>query len=132
MADLSTIKPAEIMLKIKHPATGRYIGVTVTVMSMFDERLKGVVRQIQDQRLRLEARGKHFKSEDIEDNGTEIAFRAMTGWVWEKDEDGEDATFHGKVPEFTKPVVKQVFTELPWFKNQIDVAISEEKDFFQR
>ncbi|AHJ10712.1 hypothetical protein P106B_29 [Rhizobium phage vB_RglS_P106B] len=132
MADLSQLKPAEIILKIKHPATGRLTGVTVTIMSMFDERMKSFVRQIQDQRLRLEARGKHFKSEEIEDNGIELAFRAMTDWHWGTDEDGEEATFKGKKPEFDKATVKQVLTELPWFKNQIDVAISEEKDFFQR
>ena len=130
MADLATVKPSEVLHKIVHPSTGKYIGVTVTLVSITDERLKPLIRQIQDNRYRLEARGKNFKAEEVENNGLEIATRAMTGWTWEKDEDGDEATFHGKKPEFNPATVKAVLTELPWFKSQIDVKISEEKDFF--
>lgn len=131
MAELSSIKPSEILLKILHPATGKYIGVTVSLMSITDERMKPVLNHIRNEKLRLEARGKNFKAEQIDENGVDIAFRAMTGWVWEKDDDGDDATFHGKKPEYTPANIKAVLAELPWFKSQIDTKISEEKDFFQ-
>jgi hypothetical protein len=76
-------------------------------------------------------RGKNFKAEQIDDNSVDIAFRAMTGWVWEKDDDGEQAEFNGKVPDFNAANVKAVLTTLPWFRDQITAKISEEKDFFQ-
>ncbi|WP_128370574.1 hypothetical protein [Mesorhizobium sp. M1A.F.Ca.ET.072.01.1.1] len=135
--DISGIQPGERFIEITHPGNGRNIGVRVSIMSINDERMKPLKKQITNERLRLEARGKNFKADDIEDNANELTFKAMTGWQWYKinadgkeDEKGEQATFNGKVPDFNRASVISVFTKLPWLRNQIDEAISEEKDFF--
>lgn len=135
--DISGIQPGERFIEITHPGTGRNIGVRVTIMSVQDERLKPLKKAITNERLRLEARGKNFKADDLEDNSNELVFKAMTGWQWYKinedgkeDAKGEQATFGGKVPDFNRANVIAVFNKLPWFRNQIDEAISEEKDFF--
>lgn len=130
MAELSTVKSAEIIYNVVHPATDEVIGVIVTLISINDERMKKIKRQIIDRRMKLEARGKHMSAEDVEENGNNLTFSAMTGWSWEKDADGDAALFHGKKPEFTRENVMQVFNELPWFKDQLDAKISETKDFF--
>lgn len=123
--DLASLTPAsEILINIKHPATGEPIGVTVSIMSIDDERMKPIKRQIQDRKLKLEQRGKNFKAEEIEENGFDLAFRAMLGWDW------GDNTFEGKKPEFSKAFAYVVFAKLSWFHNQIMEAISEEKSFF--
>ena len=71
--DLASLTPAsEILINIKHPATGEPIGVTVSIMSIDDERMKPIKRQIQDRKLKLEQRGKNFKAEEIEENGFDI------------------------------------------------------------
>lgn len=131
MADFATIKPAsEALVDILHPVTNEPTGMRVSIMSLKDDRMKSLRRQIQDRRLLLERKGKGFKSEDLEENGYEIAFRAMTGWDWGKDADGEPNLFNGKVPEFSKPVVLEVFKALEWFYEQVMQAADDDKRFF--
>lgn len=124
--DIAAIKPvSERLIDILHPFSGEKLGVSVSLMSYDDPRMKRVRRSITNRRLHLDARGKHFKAEEIEENNHDLCFNAMTGWNWEG-----DATFNGKKPEFNKPNVIAVFTELPWFRDQIDEAIADEKAFF--
>ncbi len=127
--DISSIKTTERVIEIVHPSpNGEELGIRVSIMSLSDPRMKKIKRKIQDEKLRLEARNKNFKSEDLEENINNIVFGAMTGWEWY----GKDAVFHGKKPEFNRASVLQVFEELPWFMNQIDEALGDEKAFFQQ
>lgn len=124
--DIASIKPvSERLIDILHPQSGDKLGITVSLMSYDDPRMKGIRRKITNRRLHLDARGKHYKAEEIEENNHDLCFTAMIGWDW-----GEDATFNGKKPEFNKSNVISVFTELPWFREQIDEAIADEKAFF--
>lgn len=130
MADLAKRKTSERIIQIKDPATGVEIGVSVTLMSLDDERMKTLRRQIQDRKNKQEMKGKPLTAEEIEENGYKIAFGAMTAWNWAKDPDGEENTFNGKKPEFTYAVARLVFMELPWFLQQINEAFGDEKGFF--
>lgn len=132
MADLAKLKPSERFIDIKHPATDANIGVRVSVMSLDDDRLKKIKRQIQDERIRLERKNKGFNAEKTEDNTNLILFSAMVDWQWGKDDDGEQATFNGATPSFNQSSVVQVLTELPWFADQIAEAVGETKAFFQK
>ena len=125
--DISELKPAdERVIEITHPGTGDPIGVRVSLMSITDARMVKIKRKIQDERLRLEARGKNFKADDIEENRNELSFRAMTGWEWY-----DGANFKGdKNPVFNRATVDTVLTELPWFRDQIEEGVSDEKSFF--
>lgn len=136
--DISVFKPSERVIEIVSPNRNAVnLGIRVSLMSIADERMKKIKRKIQDRKLHLEARGKNFKADEIEDNRNDITFEAMTGWEWYKIDkdgnetaDGEQATFLGKVPQFTRRDVYAVFDALSWFRDQIDEAIGEEKDFF--
>lgn len=131
--DISTIVTTERIVKILHPVTEEPIGVSVSLIAISDPALKKIKRKIHDAKLRLDAKGKHFKAEEVEDNANDLIFTAMTGWEWGKsgeDADGEQATFNGKIPEFNKPSVLAVFEKLPWFQEQVDRAIGDEKAFF--
>jgi hypothetical protein len=138
MSDISAYKPSERIIEIVHPGRNAInIGVRVTLMSIADERMKKTKRTIQNRKLQLDARGKNFKADEIEENRNDVTYSAMTGWQWYKIDkdgneaaDGEQATFHGKVPAFNRKDVYAVFDELSWFRDQIDEAIGEEKDFF--
>jgi hypothetical protein len=132
--DIANIKPSERVLEIHHPADeDEKLGIRVSIVSINDPRLKKVKRKIQDEKLRLDARGKHFKSDDVEDNLHTMIFSAMTGWEWYsptgKKED--DASFHGKKPEFNRASVLAVFSECEFIVDQLSEAISDEKAFFQ-
>lgn len=131
MAELSTILPAERIVNIRDPH-GNETGITVTLMSIDDDRMKRIKRQIQDEKIRLNNRNKDFKAEDVEENSRNLIFNAMTGWNWGLDADGEQNTFRGKVPGFTKPEVFEVFTTLSWFQQQLVEEISDTKSFFQK
>lgn len=125
MVDISTIKPNERTIEMHHPADEtQLIGIRVSLMAIADPRMKKIRRNIQDAKLRLEARGKNFKAEDVEENQNNLIFNALTGWEW------YDADFHGKKPEFNKQSVFAVLTELEWFADQIAEEISDEKAFF--
>ncbi len=124
--DISGLKPAEErIIEILHPTTEEKLNIRVALMSITDERMVKLKRKFMDEKLRQEARGKNFKADDIEDNRHELAFRAMLSWEW-----GGDANFHGKKPEFNKSNVVAVLKELPWFRDQIEEAVSDEKSFF--
>lgn len=123
--ELSDLKPTERVIDILHPATAEDTHIKVTLVSFDDERLKRVRRKFQDERMRLESKGKSFKSEDIEENALLLLYTAMTGWTW-----GADAVWRGQKPEFNLKNVKEVLTELPWFRSQIEEAMQDEAAFF--
>lgn len=157
MAELTTIKPMDRVIEILSPAASAHkIGIRVSLLSIEDDRMEKIKRSITNNRLALEARGKHFKAEDIEENNHNLIFTAMTGWEWynptgddprtRKDWDKlspEDQaaalahydpdgmpTFNGVVPEFIKKDVMAVLKGIPWFHNQVNEAIGDTKAFF--
>lgn len=135
MGNLSGIKPNERIIEMLHPNDGKKLGVTVTLMSMDDERYIRTKRYYQDQSLKRQQSGRPFKAEEVEANTDNVVFSAMTGWKWEKNEDGEEATFgpgEGIKPEFTKKNVLEVFKELPWFRRQLDEELGDTINFYTR
>lgn len=124
--DLANLKPVERVIDILHPSTGEKIGVSVTVLSINDEKMAAAKRRIQNKKLELDRRGKTFKVDDLEENEMELLTTAITGWNWEGDVD-----FHGEKPAFNEKNVKAVLKELTWFKQQIMEAVGDEKAFFQ-
>ena len=140
MADLTAIKSMDRTIEILHPSPSAHaIGVRVTILSIEDERMEKIRRSITNNRLALEARGKHFKAEDIEENNRELLFAAMTDWEWynptgDEKADNYDAdampTFQGGVPDFNKKNVMAVLKSLPWFHGQVNEAVGDAKAFF--
>lgn len=128
--ELATVKPNEATLEIVHPGNGEKLGITVTLRSLDDEAMKSTKRKIQDAAIALQKKGKLFSSEEIDNNQNTLLFNAMTGWVWGKDENGEEVTFNGAKPAFTQTNVLRVFNELPWFRDQISEKVGETKSFF--
>lgn len=140
MTDLATLKPTERTIEILHPSTGAPLGIRLTVMSIDDDRLKRVKRNITDEQLKLQARGKSFKADELERNAHQILFAASTGWTAYNptgtDKDGgydADATptFNGKPwPDYNQRNFMEVIETLPWFADQVREAIDETKAFF--
>lgn len=124
--ELCELKPVERAVEIKHPSTGDELGITVTLVSMSDPRMSAIKRRFQVQRLEQERRRKAITVDEIEKNTTDLLVASMTGWVWKG-----DATFHGEKPAFNEEKIKEIFKELPWFKDQIAEALEDEKSFFQ-
>lgn len=132
MADISNIKVVERNIEIKNPATSALLGITIGLVSVDDEKLKTLRRRIDDRSQKLAAKGKAFSAEELEDNTNEIAFTAMNWWKWEKDADGEEATYHGEKPELNRRNAFAIFKEIGWFRTQITAALNEEEAFFAK
>lgn len=140
MADISAIKPQERMIEIRHPADEtKLLGIRVSLVAISAPEMKIIKRKINDEKLHLDARGKHFKALDVETNQNKIIFGAMRGWEWynptgqtgDVGYDPEaDATFRGKKPDFNQKNVYDVLEDLEWFADQLAEAISDEKAFF--
>jgi hypothetical protein len=81
--DLSTVKPSERIVEILSPANKQPIGIRVTLLHIDDPRLKKLKRSFQDEKSRLEQRGKYFKAEDIETNTYGYVFLLCPIW-WTK------------------------------------------------
>jgi transglutaminase-like putative cysteine protease len=140
MADISEIKPIDRKIEIKHPGTKQPIGIRLTVLSMEDDRLKRLKRRIIDEGLHRNARGKHFKAEEIEDNRYALLFGASLDWEWynptgeegDKDYDADAMPdFHGGIPEFNRKNFVAVCDELSWFADQVDEAVGDDDAFFK-
>ena len=143
MFDISAIQPSNRTVEIVHPADpAMTIGIRVSIVSINDERVKKVRRKIQDEKLRLESRGKAFKADDVESNTNELLFNAMTGWEWYNPtgkpgdkgfDEARQASWKGNPsPEFNRATVMSILNDPTayWIADQISEAISDEKAFF--
>lgn len=137
--DIANIKPIERTVEISNPGTGAPLGIRVRVMSIEDERLKKLKRNITDERFKLDSKGKSLKTEDVERNANMLLFTASLGWDWynptgKEGDDGYDAdampSFKGEAPDFTQRNFMDVVQALPWFGDQLREEIDETKSFF--
>ena len=137
--ELTTLKPSERTIDITSPASGQPVGIRVRIVSLDDERLERTKRQITDESLKLQAKGKSFKAHEVERNAKMLMFTGTLGWEFynptgkEGDEGYKpDAmpTFNGEVPDFNQKNFMALVTQLPWIGDQISEAIGETKSFF--
>lgn len=125
--ELSNLKLCEQIVDLIHPLTGDELNIKVSILPLSDERLVKVKRALLNKRLMLERRGKSFTAEELENYENDLLCSAVTGWIW-----NPEIKFHNSVPEFSIDTLKQIFKELPWFKEQIQEFLQDEKNFFQK
>ena len=142
MVDLATIRPGTRTIEILLPGDAQQkVGIRVEILSINDEKLAKIKREITNNKLALGAKGKHFKIDDLERNNHELLFTAMLGWEWynptgDEKSKGYDAdampSFNGEVPDFNKKNVMAMFNmeSLYWFHDQINEAVSDTAGFF--
>ena len=129
--DISEIRPVERDLEIVIPGTIWKIGLTLTVMSLQDDRMVSVRRKAGDKFLARRQRNKTQTAAEIEHNQRELCIAATTGWKWGPNNDGEQATFKGDQPDFSHKALSEVLLAMPWIVPQIDEFVSDEAGFFQ-
>jgi hypothetical protein len=124
--DLANIVTVERTVEILHPATGEEIGVSYTLMSVNDERVKKARRAYLDTMNKINSR-KNPRSEDMEDAKKNFIFACSLGWNWH-----DGAVFQGEVPTFNRLNVFKVFEKLEWFVAQLDNELGDDTSFFQK
>lgn len=131
MPDLGAIKPAERRVELTYPGNPqKKCGLWVTIISLDDERLKKLRRSYQDDANRAAQRGKIINAEDQDEKLNRLIIAAMTGWGWEKDDDGEEAVFNGGKPEFKEAKIREVFAQSGWVRDQLSEALGDTSSFF--
>ena len=137
--ELTALKPIDRTIEIVSPVTGAPIGLRVRVMSLEDDRLKRIKRQITDESLKLQAKGKAFKADEIERNAHMLMFTGTLGWDWynptgKEGDDSYDAeaipTFKGEQPDYNQKNFLAVVSEITFVGEQIQEAIGDAKSFF--
>lgn len=129
--DISALKPTERRIDIVHPGKPDFkLGIWVTLKSLDADEVKKIRRAITDQSNRLALKGKYLKADEIDQNLINMIVAAVTGWGWEKDDDGEQSSFKNEQPVFNERNVRHVLTELTWFRDQLAEAIGDTNSFF--
>ncbi|MGA0564172.1 hypothetical protein ACO2RV_17135 [Ancylobacter sp. VNQ12] len=121
--DLLSIKPNTITVDIKHPATGKPIGLSVDCVSMESDEVKAVERQIKNKALRSGRNA--VTAEKIDENTVSILSAAIVGWSWT----GE-ATLGGEKNPALTAANKAKLLSIAWIAKQIDTALGDETAFF--
>lgn len=123
MKDLSTIVAAERRIDIKHPATDEPVGLSITILPDTHAQVRAASRKATNDRML--GRGK-VTAEKLEASRLDVLVASVGGWRWEG-----DLTFHGEKPEFSDKVLRQLFKELPWVSDQVDLALGDRAEFFR-
>ena len=129
-------KGAEI--ELKHPTTSEPLGLFVTILGKDSQVFREHVKQDVNARIRREAlaskRGKDVApptAEEAEDKATELLVICTLGWR-QRNEDGsfkDTITYKGEELSFNVPNAKTVYTNLLWFRRQVDEAIGDLENF---
>lgn len=116
-------------LRVQHPVTEKYIGLTIEVRSSGSEEVKGVYRQQGTKNFKRFVKGQSLDGERLENNELDRVVACIVSWKWEEDEEGELGAFYGKQPEFSPKVARQMLRELDWIFRQVKDAADDEANF---
>lgn len=123
MTDLSTIVAAERTINIKHPATNKQLGLSITLLPDSHPKVREVSRSKLNER--LQSREKPT-AERMEADALDQIVAHVSGWEWLG-----DLNFHGEKPEFSDQSLRNVLRELPWVRTQIDEELANDAEFFR-
>ena len=122
--DILSIQPDTITLDLKHPATGKLLGVTIELRSMESVEVRAVQRQIQNKALK--AGRNSTTAEKIEDNTIAILSATIVSWVFADDV---------KLGDLKNPPCneenKRKLLSISALAKQIDEALGDETAFFK-
>lgn len=126
---LSEIKPVDYAHALTHPASGVEIGLKITLVSLDDDRMKSVKRNINDRNLAKRQRNKMLTTVDQEKGQLDLILNAAIDWEWYN---GLEYTDEDQTPEFSRAKLADILTTIPWAINQLDEALGTEANFFPK
>lgn len=125
-----TPKSDEIVVAIKHPATGEPLKnddkseMTITVYAPHSKEYKKVLHEQTNKRLKkMQSKGnKDITAEEIEESTLEGLVKTTKEW---------NITYGGETPKLTAPKAKEVYEDVFWIRSQIEEAIEDSLDFMR-
>ncbi len=127
--DISKIEASTRTIDISHPGTGEFLGLSIDIVDMTDDRVRAAERRGRNKVLSKGA--KKISAEMLDKTADDILVAAVVGWTWGKNEKGEDANFEGEKLPFNPKNVIKVVTALPFIREQIDDELGNISDFYQ-
>ena len=97
--------------------------MTITVHGPYSKKYKSIAHAQQNRRLQKAQRtgGKlNLSAEEIEAAALDLLIKCVDGW---------NITLGGEQPDCTEAKVREVFTELPWVREQVDSALGDAQAF---
>jgi len=129
-------KGAEI--ELRHPTTGEPVGIFVTILGKDSEVFRQHVKEDVNTRIRRQAladkRGKDVApptAEEAEEKATDLLVVCTVGWRQriEGDNFKSTITYKGEELAFTVANAKKLYSNLLWFRRQVDEAIGDLENF---
>lgn len=125
-----TPKSDEIVVTIKHPATGEVLknedksDMTITICAPHSKEYKKVLHEMTNKRLKkMQQKGKNeITAEEIEEATLETLSKTTKEW---------NITYGGEVPKLTVAKAKEIYDSVFWIKAQIEEAIESSLDFMK-
>lgn len=121
--DLLSIRPDSIEVPIHHPGTRKPLGLILNCVSLEDDRVKTVERQLKNRALR--GGRNSITAESVDDNTLAILCATVVGWTWPESLSLGDLSN----PDCNKENIKKLLS-LPWVASQVDTAVGDEASFF--
>ena len=97
--------------------------MTITIHGPYSKRYKSISHAQQNRRLQKAQRtgGKlNLSAEEIESSALDLLVKCVEGWT---------ITLGGEQPACTEAKVREVFTDLPWVREQVDAALGDAQAF---
>ena len=125
-----TPKSDEIVVTIKHPATGEVLknedksDMTITIHAPHSKEYKKVIHEVTNKRLKkMQQKGKNeITAEEIEEATLETLSKTTKEW---------NITYGGEVPKLTVAKAKEIYDSVFWIKAQIEEATESSLDFMK-
>lgn len=125
-----TPKSDEIVVVIKHPATGEPLKnddkseMTITIYAPHSKEYKKVLHEQTNKRLKkMQSKGnKDITAEDIEEATLEALAKTTKEW---------NITYGGEAPKLTVTKAKEVYEDVFWIRSQIEEAVEDSLDFMK-
>ena len=122
--DILSIQPHSIKVELKNPATGAGLGIFIECVSLEDDRVKAVERNLKNKTLRSGRNS--VTAEKLEADTITLLSAAIVGWTWAE---GITLGSLDNPPYNTENKLKLL--SVSWVAKQIDVALGDESAFFQ-
>jgi hypothetical protein len=97
--------------------------MTITIHGPYSKRYKSISHAQQNRRLQKAQRtgGKlNLSAEEIESSALDLLVKCVDAWT---------ITLGGEQPTCTETKVREVFTDLPWVREQVDAALGDAQAF---
>lgn len=127
--DIAEIEPHNIEIKIKHPATGKYVGIKFECQSTESDAVKAVRREATNRNLKLSVRNKTVDADEMEATAINFLAAAIVGFTFELDDDGKPGSFKGETLTYNTVNVKKLLG-VGFIRGQVDEGLAETARFF--